>query len=86
MSKTISEFKGEAGTIYIERIDVISKTDQRVVRSEYEVWFENLSIIGKGNTELQALQDAALCAAQISLLVATAISKVSDTTPAASGE
>lgn len=62
----MSEYTGECGTIYI--------TETR--RSEtyaYEVWFEDFHIIGQGHTELEALRDAALHAAQLSALIASAL-------------
>lgn len=62
----MSEFKGKAGTIYIER----SKLD-----SEYEIWFEDLCILGKGKSDIEALQDAADHVKDIGHLISGAIVK-----------
>lgn len=66
MSKTISEFSGKAGNIYIEEVD---DDDDR----PYQVWFEDFCIIGKGDTELEALNDAVAHVGDISRLVSEAI-------------
>lgn len=47
----MNEFSGKAGTIYIEKP---KDTDDW----KYEVWFEDLHMLGKGNSKLEALEDA----------------------------
>lgn len=52
------QFNGEVGTISIAKKD-----------GQYEVWFEDFNIMGQGDSEVEALQEAALHAAQLSLLI-----------------
>lgn len=70
VTKPISEFKGKAGRIYVEKADDV---DER----HYEVSFEDLCILGTGNSELEALEDAVRHVADISTLVSEAIVSVS---------
>jgi hypothetical protein len=73
VSKTINEFKGKAGTIYIERADP-NEIDEN--GREIEVWVENFSIIGLGHTELEALNDAWTHVGDMMALIAEARLKV----------
>lgn len=75
----MSEFKGKAGTIYIEKV----KASDR----EYEVWLEDFCILGTGNTELEALQNAGQQAVNILEIIVRAMPEVATTeaTHAASG-
>jgi hypothetical protein len=68
----MSEFKGRAGTIYIEKSDVLSNVDLKPVRAEYEVWFEDFCILGTGDTEVKALDDAWRHTGDIMALIADA--------------
>lgn len=72
----MKEFSGEAGTIYIQ--EPADTDDWR-----FEVWFEDLHMLGKGDSELEALQDAALNTAQTQMLLVKAMSEV---TAVAGGE
>lgn len=47
----MSEFKGKAGRIYVEKADNVDD-------HKWEVWFEDFCILGTGNTEIDALVDA----------------------------
>lgn len=62
------EFKGEAGTIYLE-------TSPDGDETPWRVWFEDFCIIGQGRTRIEALQDAASHLAGIGLLVAQAMNQ-----------
>lgn len=77
MTRAIHEFHGDVGGVYITRDSDIDP---------FEVWFEDFYILGKGSSVPSALQDAALHAAQLSLLIATAMNRISNATPATSGE
>jgi hypothetical protein len=66
--KSISEFKGEAGCIYVEKAQ--PGDDHR-----YEVWFETFCILGEGNSEIEALLNAARHTRNIDHLVTEAIAK-----------
>lgn len=68
----MSEFSGDAGTIYVEK-----SGDKR--GDGYEVWFEDFYILGKGGSEREALEDAALHAASIQLLITRAMSETPST-------
>jgi hypothetical protein len=74
----ISEYKGKAGTIYLQRSGSASENDPA-----YEVWFEDFCIIGAGETELGALKDAVMHVADIGNLVASAMGQLS---PSLTGE
>ena len=65
----MSEFKGDVGTIYTNRSDTSDL-------GRWEAWFEDFHIIGQGNTELEALQDAERMAQGMNLLVKEAITKI----------
>lgn len=65
----MSEFKGEAGTIYIERS---KDSDEK----PFEVWFEDFCILGCGDTDLEALYGAAQHVRDISALIGEAIVKI----------
>lgn len=66
MTKSINEFKGKAGRIYVEKAGYDD-------RKPYEVWFEDLCILGDGDSEIEALRNAARHAADISILIAEAL-------------
>lgn len=65
----MSEFKGDAGTIYTNKSDTPDL-------GRWEAWFEDFHIIGQGNTELEALQDAERMTQGMNLLVKEAITKI----------
>jgi hypothetical protein len=71
VSKSISGFKGAAGTIYIERAEDAGEGDRKI-----EVWFEDFCILGLGHTELEALNDAWSHTGDIMALIADARLKV----------
>lgn len=71
MSKS-SEFKGKAGTIYVEK----GGHDDR---EPYEVWFEDFCIIGTGHSEIVALNDTLRHVADMAELVADALRQMSST-------
>ena len=62
----MSEFKGAAGTIYIN--DKPNSAD-----AMYDVWFEDFCILGQGRTKIDALRDAARQVAQMATLIAEAV-------------
>lgn len=66
----MSEYKGKAGTIYVEQRPKQSEDDK-----PYEVWFEDFCIIGNGDSELEALEDAVQHALDIAELANDAITK-----------
>lgn len=68
MTRTVNEFRSEAGNIFVTRDSDIDP---------FEVWFEDFYMLGKGRSELEALQDAALTSAHVSLLLAMALNSVS---------
>lgn len=68
MTKSISEFIGKAGNIYVEK--AAEGNDH-----PYEVWFEGLCILGDGDSEIEALKSAARHTADISALLQEAIAK-----------
>jgi hypothetical protein len=68
VSKSISEFKGEPGCIYVEEA-------QPGDGHRYEVWFETFCILGEGNSEIEALRDAARYTKNIHHLITGAIAK-----------
>jgi hypothetical protein len=63
------EFKGEAGRIYVEESQ--PGDDHR-----YEVRFETLCILGEGNSEIEALQDAWRHTGNIMVLISEALLSV----------
>lgn len=65
----MSEFSGDAGTIYIEKS---KDADDR----KYEVWYEDFCILGIGNSEIEALRDAKRHAEHITQLVSSAIVEI----------
>jgi hypothetical protein len=100
VSKSIGEFKGKAGTIYVEKAGYDDS-------EPYEVWFEDFCIIGTGDSQIAALNDAARHLADMAEIVSDALRQMSptltkeeadlvvgaiplqalpDATPAASGE
>lgn len=62
----MSEFSSQVGTIYISEADNVD--EQR-----WEVWYEDLCILGVGNSEIEALNDAVGHVADIAHLVNMAI-------------
>lgn len=62
----MSEFSGEAGTIYVSKS---KDSDEK----PWEVWFEDFCILGTGDSEIEALQDAKRQAESITQLVSNAI-------------
>ena len=79
MSKSSKEFHGDAGTIYIEQA-------QPGDNHRYEVWFETFCILGEGDSELTALNEAWRHTGNILALIAEARLTIVNATPAASGE
>lgn len=82
----MSEFSGEAGTIYVQK----SKAPDY---HPYVVWFEDLCILGDGDSEIEALQDAGQHTIDILDLIVQAMKKTvnpetngATTTSAAGGE
>jgi hypothetical protein len=69
MTKTIRQLRGDVGNVFITRDSDIDP---------FEVWFEDFHILGKGNSELEALQDAALHTAQLLLLLTTTMTRSGD--------
>lgn len=65
----MSEYKGEAGTIYTEYAD---STDGY----RWEAWFEDFHIIGTGDSERSALEDAVRFTEQLGTLTKEALAKV----------
>lgn len=61
----MSEFKGKAGTIYVEKDDSNEKP--------YEVWFEDFCILGVGDSQQEALRDAVGHVRDIGTLVSEAL-------------
>ena len=75
----MSEYKNQAGTIYVEQDNSNDKP--------FEVWFEDFCIIGTGNSEREALEDAERHLADINTLVKQALLKAdNDATHAATGD
>lgn len=68
----MSEFEGEAGTIYVKKS---KDCDER----PYEVWLEDFCILGTGDSILAALENAAKQTALIQELIASAVGQVSTT-------
>jgi len=77
MSESVSEFTGKAGNIYVEKEP--DRNDH-----PYVVWFEDLVILGHGNSELEALNDAWSHTGDIMVLISEARIKTIATTQAAS--
>jgi hypothetical protein len=75
VSELANEFKGEAGTIYIEQA-------RPGDNHRYEVWFETFCILGEGDSELEALNDAWRHTGNIMALIAEARLKVAATAEA----
>jgi len=76
----MSEFKGKAGWIYIEKAHDVDEGD-----NQFEVWFEDFCILGLGKTELDALNDAWSHTGDIMVLISEARLKVADDTQAVVG-
>lgn len=70
----MASFRGEAGYLYTEPPD---DTD-----SEWNVWFEDFVILGSGNSELEALEDAVRHVENIRVLVSDATVRVKESTNA----
>lgn len=79
MTKSSKEFHGDAGAIYIEQA-------QPGDNHRYEVWFETFCILGEGNSELEALNDAWRHTGNILALITEARLRLSNATAATSGE
>lgn len=62
----MSEFSGDAGTIYVTEAE-------HVDNHRYDVWFEEFHIIGQGNSEIEALRDAAVYAKELLELITSAL-------------
>lgn len=71
----MSEFTGQAGTIYVEKAGD-KPTDG------YEVWFEDFCILGKGNSELEALENAGRQTIDILELIVRGMREVAGSTAA----
>lgn len=67
----MSEYRGKAGRIYVEQ------SETEVDSHRYEVWFEDFCILGMGNSELEALEDAARHTQNIGTLIGHAIKEQS---------
>lgn len=65
----MSEFRGDVGTIYTNKSDTSDL-------GRWEAWFEDFNIIGQGNTELEAMHDAARMTLGMHVLVISAITKL----------
>jgi len=77
VNRTIREFEGKAGNICITRESDICP---------FEVWFEDFCILGDGNSELEALNNAWSYTGDIMALISEARLKIINATPAPSGE
>lgn len=65
----MSEFKGKAGTIYVQQT-----TDENSLNEKpFEVWFEDFYILGTGRSDIEALQDAKRHADDIVRLISDAV-------------
>lgn len=82
MSKTINQFRGKAGTIYIQKADP-DEIDEG--GREVEIWFESFCILGLGGTVLEALNDAWSHTGDIMMLISEARLKVVNDTQAVAG-
>lgn len=74
----MKEFSGDAGTIYIEQRPKQSEDDK-----PYEVWFEDFCILGNGDSDIEALQNAKQHVEQMTRLVSDAIVSILTTAPEA---
>lgn len=68
----MSEFKGNAGTIYTSSPSYTIESTSPV---RWEVWFEDFCIIGQGGTELEALRDAERITSGMNALVKKAVTE-----------
>jgi hypothetical protein len=71
VTKSISEFSGEAGTVYIRQA---GEGNDR----PYEVWFEDFCILGDGDSRLEALRDAQRHTRDILALIVEAEMKITE--------
>lgn len=74
----MKEFRGKAGVIYVEQRPKQSEDDK-----PYEVWFEDFCILGNGDSDIEALQDARQHAEDIVSLISDAIIKTLTAEPEA---
>ena len=76
----MSEFRGKAGRIFIEQADT------EVDSHRFEVWFEDFCILGMGNSELEALNNAWTHTGNIMALIAAARIQLINAAHATGGE
>jgi hypothetical protein len=76
----MSEFKGKAGTIYV---NASRDGNNERVNGDFEVWFEDFCILGQGKSEIEALDDAWRHTGDIMALIADARIQMTSTENAA---